>query len=303
MITTISLLPSDWQTQQQTATYQALWCSHSQVNSYIETHTFRPGFRLVRQTLNSQHPIWHPPFSDIDYIGLCFAFCTANAKDLALSHLFHQDMNITSGYRFDGGINHATNQPMTYVGLQFSRQFLQQIDAEQQLPKWLVRLTQEKGIFDTLKTPHLLRERAWKLGALPPANTLSNRLNIEAMALDWLADCLLLDNKPQPNARIDEAIDIIHREYFNPLTISQIAQRVGINACYLKQQFKQQTGATINAFITQTRLQAAQQLLQDRPDLSIKMVAALCGYQPAYFTTVFKKHHGLTPQQWQYQQN
>lgn len=297
--TPIVLADEDWQSQQHASHFQTIHCNHPQVTSLVEAYTFRPGFRLVRQTLNSRQPTWQPPFSDTGYIGFCFAFCAADPKTLALSHLFHQRMNITSGYRFDGGVNRVIDTPLTYVALQFSRDFLQQLNDEQRLPSWLANLTKESGIIDTLTIPHRLRERAWQLGCLPPTKTLSQRLHIEALSLDWLADSLLLDSQPVASVRIDEAVDIIRRDYQDTLTISQLAQQIGTNACYLKKQFKEQTGMTINAFITHTRLQMAEKLLRDRPELSIKMVAALCGYQASYFTALFKKHHGITPKQWQ----
>lgn len=298
----ISLTPSDWTLEKHSANYDVVLCQHSQVQSRTEVHHFHVGFRLVRQRLVSRQPLWHPPFEDIDYLGLCFAFCDADPDALALSHLFHSQMNITSGYQFDGGVNHVIDKPMTYVSLQFSHDYLLQLAEQQPLPNWLKELMKDDGVIDTLPVPLRLRERAWHISQQPIATTLSQRLRLESLALEWLADALELNDErkfKQSKRQIDDAIDIIRSEYQTPLTIDELAQRVGINACYLKQQFKAQTGETINTFIRQIRLAKAQSLLSERPDLSIKMVANLCGYEASYFTAVFKKYHGVTPAQWQ----
>lgn len=297
----ITMTSTEWCKQAHTAHYEILRSAHPLVDSHIEIHTFRPGFRLVRQRFISRQPVWHPAFSDIDYIGFCFAFCAANPADMALSHLFHPRMNITSGYRFDGGVNRVTDTPLTYVSLQFSREFLLDLADGQILPSWLGHLLQERGVIDSIATPYALRERAWQIGQLPLAATLSHRLHIEALSLDWLADSLQFNQTAKVNNRMDEVIDIIVNEYQNPLTISELAQRVGINVCYLKQQFKAHTGVTINTFITQTRLNIAKNLLRERPELSINLVASLCGYQGSYFSAIFKKYHGISPRQWQSQ--
>lgn len=290
---------SDWQYQQVLPHYSVWSCWLPQIKSRMEVLSFRPGFRLVRQYVRSCRPIWQPAFLQKNYLGCGFNFCRAAPQSLALPHLYHQKMNISSGYAFDGGVNDIdASQPMYYVALQFERDFIESLAAEQALPEWLRRLCRESGIIDATAVPLAMRERAWQLTQLPPADNLTLRLQLEAMALQWLADALSLAGAPSVNVHIDDVIDIIRSEYHEPLTISLLAKRIGTNACYLKQQFKAQTGLTINAFITRERLQQAQHLLHQRPELSIKMIAELCGYRAAYFTTLFKKHHGITPDQY-----
>ncbi|MBV7433806.1 AraC family transcriptional regulator [Cardiobacteriaceae bacterium TAE3-ERU3] len=297
--TPITLNHEDWQQTVSSAVCSIHTCTRPEVQSAIEQHHFRDGFSLMRQSFTSHAPVWHPPFADTGYIGLCFAFSNADSDSLALKHLYHRQMNITSGYAFDGAINYATGQPQHYIALQFSPDYLDSLAEQATLPNWLQRLRRERGIIERITVPQRLRERAWHMLKQPPAVQLTSRLRMESAALDWLADCLelrLSSSKHDP--RIDDVIDIIHNEYDQHLTIAKLAQRCGINTCDLKAGFKRRTGHTINTYLTRTRLQAAELLLGERPDLSINIVAALCGYQPGHFSATFKKHHGVTPQQW-----
>lgn len=298
-LTPITLNHGDWQQTLSSAVCSIHSCTRPEVQSNIEQHHFRDGFGLVRQSFISRAPVWHPPFNDTGYIGLCFAFSNADNDSLALKHLYHRQMNITSGYAFDGAVNRATNQAQHYIALQFSPEYLDSLAEQTALPDWLHHLRRERGIIRRITVPQRLRERAWHMLKQPSATQLTTRLHMESAALDWLADCLELrpaNSKHDP--RIDDVLDIIHSEYDSHLTIATLAQRCGINTCDLKAGFKRRTGCTINAYLTRTRLQAAEALLAERPDLSISIVADLCGYQPGHFSATFKKHHGVTPQQW-----
>ena len=55
--------------------------------------------------------------------------------------------------------------------------------------------------------------------------------------------------------RIDEAADILNSEFARPLTIAEIARRVGLNECYLKRYFKAQTGETVAGRLRRLRLE------------------------------------------------
>ncbi len=67
---------------------------------------------------------------------------------------------------------------------------------------------------------------------------------------------------------------------------------------YLSRIFKEQTGEGINHYITRLRIERAMELLHD-PSLKIADVAVRSGYDNIpYFTKVFKKVVGVTPQEY-----
>lgn len=78
--------------------------------------------------------------------------------------------------------------------------------------------------------------------------------------------------------------------------IADIAKQVFLNEQYLMRTFKKATGLSILEFITNERLRLAQTLLVDT-DLPINRVADAVGYgNYSYFTRLFKRSLGVTPQ-------
>ncbi|RPH20034.1 helix-turn-helix domain-containing protein, partial [Buttiauxella warmboldiae] len=65
----------------------------------------------------------------------------------------------------------------------------------------------------------------------------------------------------------------------------------------LRQQFRQQTGMTVNHYLRQLRICHAQYLLR-HTDYLISEVATRCGFEDSnYFSVVFTREMGMTPSQ------
>ena len=65
---------------------------------------------------------------------------------------------------------------------------------------------------------------------------------------------------------------------------------------HLSRKFKAHTGIGINEYITYVRITNAEKLLRET-ELSVTEVADQCGYSDSnYFSTVFKRIKGITPQ-------
>jgi AraC family transcriptional regulator, L-rhamnose operon regulatory protein RhaS len=68
----------------------------------------------------------------------------------------------------------------------------------------------------------------------------------------------------------------------------------------LRQQFRQQTGMTINQYLRQVRVCHAQYLLQ-HSRLLISDISTECGFEDSnYFSVVFTRETGMTPSQWRH---
>ncbi|KRF03651.1 hypothetical protein ASG89_02500 [Paenibacillus sp. Soil766] len=91
---------------------------------------------------------------------------------------------------------------------------------------------------------------------------------------------------------------IIHKIYYQNLTIGQLASEVFMSPGHLQTLFKKETGHTINDYITHVRLKKAQELLKDA-SIKIYEVANQVGYQDThYFTKIFKKVVGVNPMEY-----
>lgn len=81
----------------------------------------------------------------------------------------------------------------------------------------------------------------------------------------------------------------------------EIADAVYLTPDYANRVFKDAYGLSIKDYLTDLRMQKAQQLLRDEAN-TISEVAAQVGFDNfSYFSTQFKKYTGLTPNEWKRQ--
>lgn len=108
-----------------------------------------------------------------------------------------------------------------------------------------------------------------------------------------------LERKRQPNHNLIQLIITYIEEHVHEnVTVKQLAEKHHMNASYLSVLFKKVTGQTLSDFIQESRMKKAIQLLRD-PHIRVYEVAEQVGFQTsAYFTYLFKKHTGYTPQEY-----
>jgi two-component system response regulator YesN len=94
---------------------------------------------------------------------------------------------------------------------------------------------------------------------------------------------------------IENIKEVIDRKYNENITINDIAKEVYLSTTYLCMVFKQETGETVNEYITKVRIEKAKELLKD-PRNKLYDICYGIGYlEPGYFSKIFKKHTGLSP--------
>ena len=110
----------------------------------------------------------------------------------------------------------------------------------------------------------------------------------------------LLNRKKEGNRYVQQAQDMIHAMYMQPLRIESIAAQLHIDRRYLSQLFKQQTGQSVQDFLISVRMTEAKKLLLK--DCSVESAAFFCGYESACnFSRMFKRRFGISPQLWKKQ--
>lgn len=96
---------------------------------------------------------------------------------------------------------------------------------------------------------------------------------------------------------ITAALDYIHSHYAEDISMAEVARQVYRSPEYFSRQFKEEVGENFNAYLTLYRLDRAQELL-DRTDMLITEIAERVGYTtPGYFSKIYKKYKGITPEQ------
>lgn len=79
------------------------------------------------------------------------------------------------------------------------------------------------------------------------------------------------------------------------ISLSEVAEQIGITAPYLSQLFKEEQGVGFLEYLMELRLDKAKALLLEEK-LEMKAIASACGFNNyPYFFNVFKKRVGMTP--------
>ena len=99
---------------------------------------------------------------------------------------------------------------------------------------------------------------------------------------------------------VRQAMDYIAGHSGDPeISITSIAEALSVSEGHLSHLFKKETGCTVLGYLTQYRMQRAMELLKDR-SRKIYEVAAEVGYgDVTYFSSIFKKHVGISPSEYQ----
>lgn len=106
----------------------------------------------------------------------------------------------------------------------------------------------------------------------------------------------LTEREKQTDGVSETVLTIIEEEFSDSeLSLGGIAARLGYNSKYLSHTFKEKIGMGVAEYIRTVRIRHAVFLLEHGID-SVKNIATLCGFSdPLYFSTVFKKTVGMSP--------
>jgi AraC-like DNA-binding protein len=151
-----------------------------------------------------------------------------------------------------------------------------------------------------LRTLELLTEEATRgeAGNAQAITGLTRKLILDtarASVAPIPADARDADGSPDGGALIEQARRYIADNLARGLSVRDIAAQVGLSERHFSRVFRQRTGSSPLAYLVESRVEAAAQLLLDR-GLAIKDIAARVGFPDVrYFTTVFRRATGLPP--------
>lgn len=94
---------------------------------------------------------------------------------------------------------------------------------------------------------------------------------------------------------VQAAVDYIQGQFYDAITLTDVARHVHCNATYLSHLFKEVAGYSFVQYLTICRIAKAKQLLQN-PKLKVYEVGELVGFpNPRYFSEIFKKYTTYSP--------
>jgi AraC family transcriptional regulator len=123
-------------------------------------------------------------------------------------------------------------------------------------------------------------------------------LSIEALTLEMLARTARLDLGGQissPPLWLHQAKEILHEQFSQPLSLSTVAEFVGVHPAHLAKIFRKHFRCTVGEYIRRRRLECAVNELthSDKPLAEIALAAGF--YDQSHFTREIKLHNGITP--------
>jgi two-component system response regulator YesN len=95
---------------------------------------------------------------------------------------------------------------------------------------------------------------------------------------------------------VGDVIRYMEKNFGNTgLSIADILGQVPVNQTYLRKMFKEETGKTLNEYLTGIRMEKAKELILDTQD-KLADIAWQTGYSDvSYFSNCFKKYFGTSP--------
>lgn len=130
---------------------------------------------------------------------------------------------------------------------------------------------------------------------------LNDLSKVEAAAFGAIvdfADRVAQSRKAHASRPVRIAADYIYMHLYEEIPLEELSKRTGLNAHYLSQLFKKETGLALTNYIQRERIEEAKRLL-DHSDDSISTIGTrLTFYDQAHFVKVFKKHAGFTPKRY-----
>ena len=101
--------------------------------------------------------------------------------------------------------------------------------------------------------------------------------------------------------QIRQCINYIREHAHDSITVSEIAESVGLNETYLSKLFKKVMGCTVSEYIRNEKIAEACYLLTYTDKTSIEIATDLSFSSHSYFISVFKKVKGITPKEYRNQ--
>lgn len=165
-----------------------------------------------------------------------------------------------------------------------------------------------------LHTSGELRQKIFKIcSAMETEKSLSEQgryFVMKAYLMQWLVYVIRALSKPvevpsgysfeSVNKKyvVEQIVNYFEDHYSEKISLERIAENMYLSTFYISKIFKSETGDTPIRHLINIRLEKAREILEQRPGMNIKEVAAMVGYEDAYhFSKQFKKHYGISPSQ------
>ncbi|SDZ63215.1 AraC-type DNA-binding protein [Evansella caseinilytica] len=169
-----------------------------------------------------------------------------------------------------------------------------------------INLSVKAPIF-TYENDNRLQQLFQQLISIETTDT-PGEMRIHGLLYLILSELVCSDGRKQtPEKRVNKEVyvnkvtDFIEMNYAHQITVTQIADYVGLDRSYLGSLFKSSTNTSIQEYLINYRISKACSLLYNS-DLSIGNISRSVGYEdPLLFSKIFKKYKGVSPKKFRNQ--
>ncbi len=120
----------------------------------------------------------------------------------------------------------------------------------------------------------------------------------QEVVFDFTKRMQLISSGDAYSKHVVRCIDIIYENIYSGVTVSMIAQKLGLTPQYISKIFKKEVGITIFEFIMSRRIQAAENMLKFSEYSSVEIANYMNFSSHSHFISVFRKYTGMTPKQY-----
>ena len=114
--------------------------------------------------------------------------------------------------------------------------------------------------------------------------------------LEWIEPQLDYQSLPEPDPRLQTAAEYIHANYQKSFTVETLAAHCHMSESYFFALFRKTYGSSPIVYKNRIAIGHAQQMLEDRLDLSVEEISDLTGFSSSsYFRRVFREVTGTSP--------
>ncbi|NHC37305.1 response regulator transcription factor [Scytonema millei VB511283] len=168
-----------------------------------------------------------------------------------------------------------------------------------------IRKGMELGADDYLTKPCTLKEllraintQLEKRDTIQKWYTSKDRQSLSKAAIAETLNSTALHSIFPATSQMAAVFRFIEENYWQPITLCDIAQAVGYSPAYLTNLVRQQTGKSVHRWLVERRMAQAICLLQ-KTEQTIGQIAETIGYQDVcHFSRYFRQFYGTSPQAW-----
>lgn len=118
------------------------------------------------------------------------------------------------------------------------------------------------------------------------------------LVMDYAQRMQLIKKQNRYPKAVTVCMDYIYDNLHTKLTLNEVADAAGLSVSYLSKLFRQEVGMTVMEYITQKRVQAAENMLKYSEFSCLAISDYLCFSSESHFIQVFRKYTGYTPKRY-----